>query len=359
MRASKQLLLLLALPTSLFLAACAEEKVEEKPVVRPVKMFTVGGAGAGGEREFPGTLKAAQHADMAFEVPGKITEFLVKEGVEVEKGQELARLDNRDYVNESEKQKANLRKAQSDLKRSLSIQKEDAGAISQETIDTHKRAVDVAKAALAQSEKAVEDTVLVAPFAGLMARKLVEDFQNVKAKEPVLVLQDISHMEIEVSVPERDVVGDRRPRGPEQITEEIKPRVVVTSIPDKTFPARVKEFATTADPITRTFQVRFTFESPDDKVLPGMTAKIIIDALGATDGDTFLLPVNAVAADSENKPYVWLVDPDSMQVKRQPVEIGELTGSSIPVSSGVSEGDLVAISGVKLLQDGQEVRKYQ
>jgi len=359
MTASRKFLVLLALPASMLLAACGEEKVEEEPVVRPIKMFTVGGAGAGGEREFPGTLKAAQHADMAFEVPGKITEFLVKEGVEVEEGQELARLDNRDYVNESEKQKANLRKAESDLKRSLSIQKEDAGAISQETIDTHKRAVDVAKAALAQSEKAVEDTVLVAPFAGLMARKLVEDFQNVKAKEPVLVLQDISHMEIEVSVPERDIVGDRRQRGPEQITEEINPRVVVTSIPDKTFPARVKEFATTADPITRTFQVRFIFDSPDDKVLPGMTAKIIIDAAGTSAGDTFLLPINAVAADSENKPYVWLVDPDSMQVKRQPVEVGELTGANVPVSSGVSEGDLVAISGVKLLQDGQEVRKYQ
>ena len=358
MRAGQRFFALLVVSV-VMLAGCSEEKGEEKPVVRPVKMFTVGGAENAAQRDFPGTLKAAQHSDMAFEVPGKITAFLVREGVEVEKGQELARLDDRDYVAELEKQKANLRKAAADLKRSLNIQKEDAGAISQETIDTHRRAVDVAKAAVAQSQKAVEDTVLIAPFAGLMARKLVEDYQNVQAKEPVLVLQDLSHMEIEVSVPERDVVGKRGARTPEQLTEEINPRVVVTSLPDKEFPARVKEYATTADPVTRTFQVRFIFDSPDDKVLPGMTAKIIVDSLGSAGGDSFLLPVNAIAADSEKQPFVWLVDPESMQVKRQPVVIGELTGANVPVSSGVSEGDLVAISGVKLLQEGQEVRKYQ
>jgi multidrug resistance efflux pump len=66
------------------------------------------------------------------------------------------------------------------------------------------RAVEVTEAELRVSQKAVEDTVLRAPFDGVMARKLVEDFANVNAKEPVLVFQDTSHLEIQINIPERD-----------------------------------------------------------------------------------------------------------------------------------------------------------
>ena len=191
--------------TLAFVAGCEKEPPAQPEVVRPVKMLTIEGAGAVSQRAYPATIKATQQADMGFEVPGRIVEFLVNEGQIVEKGALLARLDDRDYQAELEKALANQRKAAADLNRSLSIYRQDKGAISKGTIESDRRAKEVTDAALRQAEKAVEDTLLRAPFDGLVARKLVEDFANVQAKEPVLILQDISQLEVEVSVPERDI----------------------------------------------------------------------------------------------------------------------------------------------------------
>ena len=339
------------------LAGCEEPPPERPEAVRPVKIFTVGDLERALVRDYPGTIRAAQTAEMAFEVPGRITEFLVKEGDAVEKGAILARIDPRDYVAELEKEQANLRLAQADLTRSLNIYKEDPGAISSERIDLDKRAVGVAQAGLAQAQKAVEDTELVAPFAGLMARKLVEDFQNVKAKEPVLILQDLAHLEIQVSVPERDMTRTERALSPEQITAEVNPRVVVSSLPDLEFPARIKEVATAADPTTRTFQFMLIFDRPEGvNVLPGMTARVLVDPVS---GYALLVPSHATRADANGKAYVWLLDPGTMKVSRRPVELGLLTGANVEIRAGLEPGDQIAISGVRQLRDGMQVNRYQ
>ena len=133
---------------SLLLAGgCDKEPPPQPQVIRPVKMLTIEGAGSASQREYPATVKATQQADMGFEVPGRISEFLVKEGQIVESGQVLARLDDRDYQAELEKAKANQRKAQADLNRSLSIYRQDKGAISTTTIESDRRAKEVTDAA--------------------------------------------------------------------------------------------------------------------------------------------------------------------------------------------------------------------
>ncbi|MDH3690392.1 MAG: efflux RND transporter periplasmic adaptor subunit [Gammaproteobacteria bacterium] len=354
---TRRITLLIAVWSIGFASGCEKEPVEQAPVVRPVKIVTIGETGEATTRELPGTIKATQNADMGFEVPGKITEFLVKEGQRVEKTDVLARLDDRDYQADLDQAKASSRKAQADLQRSLRIYEEDPGAISTSKIDTDRKAVDVAEAQVRKAAKAVEDTVLRAPFAGLMARKLVEDFQNVQAKEPVLVLQDISQLEIEVSVPERDMTRGATKRTVEEITQRAQPQVQISSLPGRSFPARVKEFATNADPVTRTFQVRLTFEPPEDvAILPGMTARVTVKVVR---DDKIRLPSHATFADADGKPNVWLVDPESMKVQRRPVALGELTGGEVQIIEGVAAGDQVAISGVSQLREGAQVRRYE
>lgn len=342
---------------SLLLAAGCEQPPPEQPkVVRPVKILIIAGPGAAATREYPATIKATQHADMGFEVPGRVVEFLVKEGQVVEEGELLAQLDDRDYQAELEKARANQRKALADLNRSLNIYRQDKGAISKGKIESDRRAKGVTDAAIKQAEKAVEDTMLRAPFEGFVARKLVEDFANVKAKEPVLILQDVSQLEVEVSIPERDVTAGAPDQSAENITARAQPHVSITSIPDRSFPARVKEFATTADPNTRTFQIRLVFDRPDDvSILPGMTARVTARADGVED---IRVPVTAVASDAQYEAFVWKVDPDSMTVSRTPVEMGELHGKEVSIRSGLQGGDGIAISGLRQLEDGMQVRRY-
>ena len=339
---------------ALSLVACEEKVTDEAPVVRPVKVHTIGKADDRSRREYPGSIRAFQHADMGFEVGGRIEEFYVREGDEVVHGEVLARLDDRNYAADLDASKANLRKAESDLRRSQGIFKEDPGAISKQTIDADQRAVDVAKANLAVAQKAFDDTRLRAPFSGLMARKLVEDFQNVQAKEPVLILQDTSTLEIEINVPERDVARGSTDRAVDSITARSEPKVIVSALPDREFPAKLKEFASAADPVTRTFSVKFNFENPGDvNILPGMTARVqvTIDPERA-----WTIPVSAAVANDSGNPFVWKLDPDSMRVSPVPVTLGDLTGSRVKIDDGVETGDMVVVSGVHQLRDGMEVR---
>ena len=336
---------------------CGEAPVDEAPIVRPVKIVEIGGPGSGHTRELPGTIRAAQNADMGFEVGGLITDFLVIEGQEVTAGTELARLDPRNFQADFDQADAAFRKAQSDLARSERIYEQDPGAISTARIETDRQAVEVAEAALRIAEKALEDTVLRAPFDGVVARRLVEDFQNVQPKEPVLILQDLSSLEIEVSVPERDVAQAEQNRDPEETTRQIRPRVQVSSLPDLVFPARLVEFSTTADPATRTFQARLQFDTPaDQNILPGMTARVIYNAV--LNGTT-TLPSSAAFSDASGNANVWIVDPGTMQVSRRGVTLGELTGSDVEIRSGLAAGDLVAVSGVSQLREGMQVRRYE
>lgn len=341
-------------------AGCGkEEPAEEKPVARPVKLLTIGKSEQGEWIEYPGTIKAAQSADMGFEVPGRIIARPVKEGERVKKGTVLARLDDRDYVARLDTAKANLRKAQADYQRGQSIYAEDSGAISKENLDAYRRAVEVSQAKLREAEKAVEDTMLRAPFDGVMARKLVDDFANVNAKDPVLVFQDDSHLEIQVNIPERDVTGERRRETNEKVTARLKPEVVVTSLPDHSFPAQVKEVTTETDPVTRTFQATLIFDNPENvAVYPGMTAKVRVKASRVREASgRIAIPVNTAVADANGNAYVWLVDPSSMTVHRRPVELGDLFGSDVEVKSGLANGDIIAASGVHQLREGMGVRK--
>ena len=339
------------------LAGCGEEAPVTEEVPRPIKVQIIGKADAAGRREYPGSIRAFQHADMGFEVAGRVEEFYVSEGDDVVQGEVLARLDDRDYAAALKASQANLRKAEADLRRSQNIYKEDPGAISTETIDSHKRAVDVAKADLAVSQKAFDDTRLRAPFSGRMARKLVEDFQNVQAKEPVLILQDTSTLEIEINVPERDIALSPVHLFDEAASEReerVDPEIIVSALPDRKFSGWIKELASTADPVTRTFSVKLNFKNPGDvNILPGMTARVQV----TVDPErAWSVPVSAVTADDAGNPLVWKVNPDSLSVSRVPVELGDMIDNRVRITAGVEEGEMVAVSGVNQLRDGMVVR---
>lgn len=342
----------------LALSGCGKEPPPAEPVIRPIKMLTIGGE-LMGMRQYPGRIRAGQQADMAFEVPGRIIEFVYPEGSEVAEGDVLARLDPRDYQNELDQALAAEKKARTQLGRIELAHR--TRAVSEQDLTDAQAYVEVAEAEARIKRKALEDTELRAPFDGIMARKLVEDFANVRAKDPVLVFEDPDHLEVKVSVPERDLAGRRlRDEPREAITERLKPEVSVTAVPDQRFPAAFEELATTADPTTRTFEATFIFDNPPDVVvLPGMTARVSLTLGGAAARGEVTIPAQAAFADDAGGANVWIVDQASMAVLRRPVTLGELTGDGVIVTTGLSEGDVIAISGVAHLREGMVVRRWE
>jgi len=355
-------LALAAAALSLLIAACGEEPVEApEEVARPVKIIAFGGGGEGATLEYSGTIAAAQRSDMGFEVPGRVTEFLVSAGEMVEEGQALARLDPEDYQAELDKAVANRNAANAD--RSRYQQAFDENAVTQQDLDVAKRNLDVAEANLRSARKAMSDTELKAPFAGVVAQKLVNDFANVQAKEPILVLEDDSSLEIDVNVPERDWAQAKPNLTLEERSARAKPRVRITAIPDRTFPARAKEIDTTADPVTRTYNVTFSFAKPTDIIVrPGMTAAIILSLPSDVTNDEMsagtAVPSAAVRSDEAGNAFVWRVG-DDMRVSKQLVEVGELSGDSVRILDGLQPGMRIAASGVHNLREGMLVSEYQ
>ena len=345
----------------LLLAACGKTpEPDTAPPVRPVKIITIGADTGQVVWEFPGKVAAIRDVELGFEVQGKIIELPIEDGLEAKEGDLLARLDPKDYEAARDAAIAHRRAMRSAYNRAKKIFQQGAG--SQAEVDKTERDILVAEQDLLKAQKALDDTVLKAPYTGIVASKIAEDFQNVRAKEPILIFQDASTLEIDVNVPERDFVHMTPGLTLQQRTEALQPKIAVSSLPGEQFPARLKSFTTTADPVTRTYKATFTFENtPAFNLLPGMTARIILQPTsGVLDGkpraNGLLLPAVATAADENGNAYVWRIDAESMQVSRTPVTLGEMTGADIRITSGIKAGDLVAVSGAAHLEEGMQVR---
>jgi RND family efflux transporter MFP subunit len=355
---------MLAASVALLFVSCSDEPPPREEVARPVKMMTLGDAGLGLVLEYPGEIKAAQRVEMSFEVPGRLIELPIIDGMRVQEGDLLARLDDRDYMADRDRAAAQVRATRSESERSKRIF--DDGAGSQAEVDRSLRNYEVAQEDLNTAQKALDDTRLVADFSGRVARKIVDNFQNVQAKEPILLLQDASGLELDVAVPESDFARIRPGDTTEELTLRSNPIVSLSSIPGRAFPAVIKSYTTTADPVTRTYKATFAFENPGDvNILPGMTARVTITPSGfRSDGEVlepegWSVPVASVVIDPQGESYVWRIDPDGMTAIKTVVELGEMSGSNVRVVEGLSPGDTIATTGAAFMFEGMKVRPLE
>ncbi len=341
------------------IGACGQDaQVEQAEVARPIKMMNIGADTGGRTLEIPGSVGAAQSAELSFEVSGRMLARMVEEGQFVETGQVVAKLDARDYRAQRDGARARRDTARADYDRYRKALEKNA--VTEQQVSRAKGQFDVNQAELDIAEKALQDTELRAPFAGRIAKRLVDDFANVRLKEGVMVLQDESSLELRVAVAERDWARGETGISAEELTRRISPRVEIASLRGRFFPAYVKALSNTADPVTRTYEVTFGFLPPTDaNVSPGMTGKIIVDLYteNRVKGEELLtVPANSVVSDNDGKPFVWVVDQSTMRVMKRPVELGELSGSVVPILSGLVNGDTIVVSGVNSLSDDVLVR---
>ncbi len=340
---------------AVFGLACGDEPAAPEPVARPVKIVEFAASGASSNLEFPGEVSPATNAEVAFEVAGKLIDFPVTESQQVKRGDVLAKLDPRDYQSNLNAAKASASASRAEYVRMQALFDQDVA--SQQELDRALARFEVSKAQIEKARKAVDDTTLRAPFDGTIARKIANDFDNVKAKQPIVLLQTGGDLEIIVNVPEKDFATMRPGLTIEQRSKRLDAEVVLSTIPDRAFPAVLKEFATAADPTTRTFAVTFSFAPPSDvNVMPGMTARLIVRGLAVSSANASI-PVQAAVKGGEGKPYVWVVERSSMKVRKTTVTLGALTATEVEIKAGLKGGDLVVTSGVHQLREGMEVRR--
>ncbi len=358
-----QLVLISTVLVTVFPGCAKEEEVAAGPTSRPVKIFTVAGGSADATRQFPARIDASQRAELAFRVGGRLQEILVREGDLVEKDQLVARLDPTDYQITFNDRQATFDRAQRNFNRGKELVGD--GNISRTQFDRMEAEFKTSRAALNQAQKDLEYTELQAPFAGRIARRQFENFEEVLARVTVFHLQDVSALDVFIDVPgslirniEGAAPGDES-SSPQKRSERVKARVMFDGRMNTSFPLKFKEVATKVDEDTQTYRLTFTMDSPEGvRILPGMTAQVQLDMAAIMISDSsYWVPSRAVQADRGLKPRVWVLDSSKMTVSSREVEIGRLSGSSIEITAGLEGGEEIIAVGAPYLAEGMQVTR--
>ena len=305
-----------------------------------------------------GTVKALNYAVIKAKVAGELKEVTVREGDRVSAGQVLARIDPIEYQQRWNQLKEQAAAAKSQLEiaqRQWESNKAlvDQGFISKVALDNSQASLQGAiashRAAMAGADvarKALDDSVLVAPFAGVIAVRSAQPGERVGVDARVMELVDLSQLEIETPLTPSDSV-DVRVGQTARIQIEDRPQMVS---------AKVKRISPSAQAGSRSVMVYLSIDAPEG-LRHGLFAKgqIQLKTVKALS-----LPLSAIRTDRA-KPYVQVVEKvgETLQVVHKTVELG-LRGIDAQqpetdtwvALTGVSPNSQVLIGQVGSLREG-------
>jgi RND family efflux transporter MFP subunit len=341
------------------MSACREAPPPPVERIRAIKTITVTEQASGKMRQFSGVVEAADSSSISFEVSGNVREVRVDVGDRITKGQVLAVLDKRTYklnVKAAEAEvgraKVQLADKRNDLDRFQRINKQDPGAVSQAAIDQSQAAVDGAlkqvqftKSGLKLAQRDLNKTVLRAPFDGVIANRYI-DANEVARGQKCFDTYELTGMEVAISIPE-DAIDD--------IQMDQKGEIQFSVFADRTYHGRVTEISKVAG-TANAFPIKLTIEDPDQRIRPGMTARVTLQLSGDDQKAAYLVPLSAIAQRGDTtKGFVFIYNSQTSTVKKTQIEAGSVRGNSAVISGGVKAGDIVAVAGVSFLEDGQKV----
>ncbi len=335
------------------LVACGDKTGLEVPLravlVEPPRLLEASGATL-----FPGTVVAREDVALGFRIAGKLVERKVDAGDRVKAGQVLARMDPEDVRLAANAAEAAVRAAESDLRLAEAELKRHRELLDRQYISAsayelrenqHKLAaarLNQAKAEYAVSRNQRGYTELVADRDGLITQRLAEPGQVLTLGQPVLRFVPDDGREVEIQVPEGRLDPLRRVAGLQ---------VRLWALPDRQFPATVREITPQADPLTRTHRVRLALQTDDPEVALGMTASAFLQL--DAEQPVFGIPTSALGS-LEGQAVVWSVD-DAGTVQPSPVTVLRYTEQGAVVSGALSAEVPLVSAGVHLLTPGLEV----
>lgn len=341
------------------LAGCSRPEPAEEPV-RSVRTLTVAPQSAGMTLEYAAEVRARTESRLGFRVAGKMVRRHVDLGDSVKAGQVLAQLDPQDLRLGQEAARAslfaaqaNFEQAQADFNRFKELR--DQGFISSAELERRDTALKAAEAQLVQAraQASVQGNqaayaTLVADAAGVVTAVEAEPGMVLGAGTTVLRLAHDGPRDVVFSVPEDkvNVMKDLAAQG--QVL-----KVQLWDEAREPLPARIREIAAAADPVTRTYLVKADVGQVALKL--GQTATVIVQ-LPAAEG-AIKLPMSALR-EEQGRTTVWVVDPASMTVQVRPVTVAGADENLVVIADGLVPGDRVVTAGVHVLTAGQKVKFY-
>lgn len=338
-------------------------------------------AGPAAVLDATGYVIARRQATVSSKISGKLTDVLIEEGVEVEADQLLARLDDTDAKAQLDLARARLAAAQARLGeiqvqleqarrglerqtelRSRQLASEEALETAETQVETlsaqleaQRSQVKVSEAEVEVAQVAYDNTVVRAPFAGVIVAKAAQPGEIVSpmsagggfTRTGIGTIVDMDSLEIEVDVNEA-FINRVRPDQPVQ--------AVLDAYPDWTIPASVIAIIPTADRSKATVRVRIRIDAKDPRLIPEMGVRVsfLQDDTEASDGatDGVLIPASAVR-EHDGGDLVFVLEGD--HVRERQVTVGEEIGDRRLIERGLTAGERVVRDPPPALADGMRV----
>jgi HlyD family secretion protein len=359
------------------------------PVRTTVVTEVASGAGPAAVLNASGYVTARRQATVSSKITGKVAEILVEEGMKVEEGQVLARLDDRQARLELEfaqaqlaasekalaETQANLALARKDLERSRQLT--EGGVSSQATLDSAEAQATSLDARLARQRgdaevtrrnvailrQLLDDTIIRAPFAGVAISKDAQPGEMVSpvsagggfTRTGISTIVDMASLEIEVDVNEAYL---------QRVTSGQKVQATLDAYPETPFAAHLITVIPSADRDKATVKVRIGFDQLDPRILPDMGVKVafLADESAAGAGGvrrTVRVPRSAIRdGDGGSGKVVFVVGPEGV-IERRAVSVAIGTGDMAEVTAGLHAGEKIVIEGPDGLAAGTRVREMK
>jgi RND family efflux transporter MFP subunit len=328
-----------------------------------------------------GYVTARREATVSSKVTGQIQDVLFEEGQKAEQGQVLARLDPsnikttlqlaqsqwdvaKSALGETE---AQLIQAEKDLQRTIELTK--GNVLSESDLDKARASADSLRARLARQkvevvvaerqvatwQQQLDDTVIRAPFAGVIVSKTAQPGEIISplsagggfTRTGVCTIVDMASLEIEVDVNENYI---------NRVAPGQRVRALLDAYPDWPIPCKVIAIIPTADRQKGTVKVRISFDQLDARILPDMGVKVAFQSPEEPTraAASVLVPEPAIHLDGERN-IVWVVH--RQKVERRAVKTGDRQNDNVVVLAGLRSGEEVVLNPPAALKDGDVIRE--
>jgi RND family efflux transporter MFP subunit len=321
-----------------------------------------------------GYVVARRKAVVSAKIQGRLADLKVEEGSRVREGEIIAKLESADYEAQVTRARAQVARAAADLaenQRQLQLAERltREKVLAEDQRDAALSRVRIAEAALQQAqaeqqinEALLQNTVIRAPFSGVVVKKMAEVGESVAPIPPgvnistasgaIVALADLDTLEVEADVSESNVakLGSNQPA-----------EVTVEAFPERRYKAVMRQVIPTADRTKATVQVKVTILDKDKDLKPEMSAKV-----------TFLEMAKAAEAGSAAPPPAVVSIPKAAVVsrdggavvfeiregkaRRRAVVVGPERSGQVVVREGLSGGETLVSNPPETLKDGDAVR---
>lgn len=356
----------------------------QRPAARPVRTAVARAAADDGvERTVlnaSGYVTARRQATVSAKLTAKVIEVLVEEGMKVREGQVLARLDDTNVrtslhlaeaqlaaaTNALAETRVRIKEAAQELQRQTDLIKnqiatqanydhaEAAHLALQARLEQQQAEIAVAAKQVAYWQQQLDDTVIRAPFTGIVTSKNAQPGEMISpisagggfTRTGICTIVDMESLEIEIDVNESYINRVH----PGQAVE-----AALDAYRDWKIPSKVIAIIPTADRQKSTVKVRVGMDQLDPRILPEMSVKVAFREVGGTGplaGRTVTIPLAAVRQ-QDGRSVVWVVS--AGRAERRAVTVSNTRQGETVVSAGLSAGERVIVEGPPDLKEGLAV----